>query len=321
MRRLLSFLPLLLFLPIGYGGEAPRPLQQPGTRLRFVPVPLSTADPARTELGALRYRGGWRLESEDRAFGGWSGMAAAGDRLLLVSDIGAVLAIRLAEGRPVAAAVGELPDGPGDDYFKRSRDAESLTRDPASGRLWVGFEQRHSLWRFAPGFARAEAAAFPPAMRRWRRNGGAEALLRLADGRFIAIAEGGRGGSGLRQGLIFAGDPTRAGTPPPQPFFLRPAKDYRITDAAQLPDGRLLLLERRVGFGFRARLVVADPAALRPGAVLPTRLLARFAPPVLTDNFEALAVTSHAGETIVWIASDDNFMPPQRSLLLSFTLG
>lgn len=320
MRRLLPFFALLLFLPIGYGGETPRPMQRAGSRLRFVPVPVSTAEPGRVALGALRYRGGWRLESDDRAFGGWSGMVAAGDRLLLVSDVGGVLAIRLANGRPVAAAVGDLPDGPGDDYFKRARDAEALTRDPATGRLWVGFEQRHSVWRYAPGFARAEAAAFPPAMRTWPTNGGTEALVRLRDGRFLVFAEIGRAAGGDREILIFAGDPTRADTPPPALAFVRPAKGYRITAAAQLPDGRLLLLERRFRFGFRARLVIADPARLRPGRRLPTRLLARFAPPVLADNFEGLAVTRQAGETIVWILSDDNFMAPQRTLLLSFAL-
>jgi hypothetical protein len=35
---------------------------------------------------------------------------------------------------------------------------------------------------------------------------------------------------------------------------------------------------------------------------------------------EALSVTRELGRTIVWIASDDNFSPLQRTLLLKFAL-
>lgn len=320
MRRAVLPALALLALPLSHSGEAPRPVLAAGTALRFVPVPLSQVRPNLKEIGALEYLGGWRMESADRAFGGWSGMTAAGAGLLLVNDIGGLLAIRLANGGPAAAAVGDLPAGPGRRATKRSRDAESLTRDPASGRLWIGFERHHSIWRYTPHGAAAEAHRFPAAMRDWPANGGAEALLRLADGRFIVIAEGRRGGDGVRHGLIFAGDPTRTDIPPPARFQLRPAPGHRITDAAQLPDGRLVLLERKMGLGFRARLVIAELAALRPGRMLPTRELARFAPPILSDNYEALAVTEEAGRAVVWIASDDNFIALQRSLLLKFAL-
>jgi hypothetical protein len=311
---------LVLTLPLSNSGETPRPVLTAGTALHFVPVPLSTARPDMRRIGALEFLGGWRMDSADPAFGGWSGMAATARGLLLVNDIGGTLAIRLANGRPVAAAVGDLPAGPGRRATKRTRDAESLTRDPADGRLWIGFERHHGIWRYAPDLSAAEAHRFPVAMRDWPSNGGAEALLRLADGRFLAIAEGRRGGPAIRHGLIFAGDPTRPDMPAPKPFRLRPAPGHRITDAAQLPDGRLILLERKIGLGFRARLVVAELGGLRPGRMLPTHELARFAPPVLSDNYEALAMTAEDGQPVIWIAADDNFMPFQRSLLLKFRL-
>ena len=43
-------------------------------------------------------------------------------------------------------------------------------------------------------------------------------------------------------------------------------------------------------------------------------------PPLTVDNMEALSVTVENGRTIVWIASDDNFFPLQRTLLLKFAL-
>ena len=48
--------------------------------------------------------------------------------------------------------------------------------------------------------------------------------------------------------------------------------------------------------------------------------IATFTAPVTRDNFEALAVTQEAGATILWIASDDNLLPIQQSLLMKFRL-
>ena len=49
--------------------------------------------------------------------------------------------------------------------------------------------------------------------------------------------------------------------------------------------------------------------------------LARLAPPYTVDNFEGLAVfPDKRGGTIIYILSDDNFNPLQRTLLLQFRL-
>ena len=50
------------------------------------------------------------------------------------------------------------------------------------------------------------------------------------------------------------------------------------------------------------------------------REIAHFAAPVTVDNMEALSVTREGGRTIVRLASDDNFMRWQRTLLLEFEL-
>ncbi|MCA8901438.1 MAG: hypothetical protein KDA53_09325, partial [Hyphomonas sp.] len=44
--------------------------------------------------------------------------------------------------------------------------------------------------------------------------------------------------------------------------------------------------------------------------------------PMTTDNFEGIAVDAHAdGSARVWIVSDDNFSPMQRTLLLAFDIA
>jgi hypothetical protein len=44
------------------------------------------------------------------------------------------------------------------------------------------------------------------------------------------------------------------------------------------------------------------------------------AAPMAVDNLEGIAVERVGGRTIVWLISDDNFLPFQRTLLLKFAL-
>ena len=82
-----------------------------------------------------------------------------------------------------------LPDGPGAGWDKADRDSESMTRDPATGTHWVGFENSNEIWRYDDDFTRATGRVAPPTMRGWSENGGAESLLRLADGSFVTVSE------------------------------------------------------------------------------------------------------------------------------------
>jgi hypothetical protein len=156
-------------------------------------------------------------------------------------------------------------------------------------------------------------------MRKWRSNRGSEAMVRLPGGRFLVFSEGSEGGSPV---LMFAGDPAVAGTKA-MTMRYRPPDGYRITDAALLPDGRLLLLNRRVTFveGISAKLVVAALPGPVPGATIVGEEIADLRSPLTIDNMEAMSVGREGGRTIVWLASDDNFNPLQRTLLLKFALN
>lgn len=322
VRLLLSILLVLLLVP-GYSTVAPGPRLAASGRMRVQAVPLDAHDPARRRVGRLTYLGGITLASDDPAFGGFSSMHVAGDRFTLLSDGGSFIAFRMGRDWRIGDLhFGNLPAGPGTGWEKADRDSESMTVDPATGETWVGFESHNAIWRYAPGFARAEARARPRAMAHWPHGGGPESLVRLADGHFVTLSETGRKSCRhAHDALWFERDPTIDPTSGFR-FCYRPPRHYDPSDAAELPDGDLLVLNRRfrLPYDFSAILTIVPRAGIAPGRTVAGTPIAAFAAPLIHDNFEALAVVREGDDTIVWIASDDNQSKLQRSLLLKFRL-
>ena len=314
---------LLLLVCVGdYAGPGARPMLGKDMRVTATAIPLNPKDPRQARVGALTYVQGWQLRGKDPAFGGFSAMAVNGDRFRFISDAGGVVDFRLrADGALSDVRFGDLRDGPGRGYEKRDRDSEAFAFDPATGRSWVAFERWNEIWRYGPKLERGEASVRPAAMQDWPDNSGAEAMVRLRSGAFLVLSEGGNGPRGSTAALLFAGDPTADPRPPIRFGYQRPP-GYRITDAAELPDGRLIVLYRRIGFpdGFSAKLAIIDPSAIHADAVVTGREIATLARPLNIDNFEAIAVTRESGRTMLWIASDDNLSAIQRSLLMKFAL-
>lgn len=323
MRLWLSALLLYTFVPAWSG--APRAREaDPRIGFSIEPVALFPEAPQRKRLSALRFLRGYRLISADANFGGFSAMTTDGARFTLLTDGGQGIGFTLSHaGKLTDGRTFRLPAGPGTGWQKRDRDSEAMTIDPTSGRLWVAFENSNQIWRYAPGFSRAEAMSASPMMALWADNSGAESMMRLRDGRFVVLNEGeswpGQSGSA---GLIFAGDPTRAKQASVRFSYLAPT-GFDPTDSAELPDGRWIIVNRRFDLrhGFTACLTIADPRALKPGGTVRGREIARFSAPTLQDNFEGIAVVRHKGATHIWLASDDNSLRPwQQSLLLEFRL-
>lgn len=310
----------ILVIGQGAGEPADRPFA-----IHAEPVVLDPADPGRHDIGGLRYLAGWVLTSDDPDFGGISAMALAGDGFVAVSDAGGLFRFAL-DGNAISRAdIARLPAGPvpenGGPVRKRDRDAEALAHDPETGRYWVAFERANGVWRFEADFAASDADHAPDAMEDWPNNGGAEAMVRLDDGRFLVFSEAGDGPGDSREVFLFSGDPSERGEAPVRLGY-RPPAGHRITDAALLPDGRLLVLNRDFSMVAGVSVIVSIVALdeLTAGTILAGRPVARLDPPLTIDNMEALAVDSRHGRTIVWMASDDNFNPLQRSLLLRFEL-
>jgi hypothetical protein len=226
-RTLCLVVVLVLAAVPGWSGEERLALLGRHAQLDVARVDLDPRDPKRTRVGGLDYLGGVVLTSRDPAFGGFSSLTVVGDRITLLSDGGNIVSFSMgADWQPRGIAFANVPAGPGIGWDKHDRDSESMVGDPATGRLWVGFEAHNAIWRYSPGFTRAKAQIQPRAMADWPENGGPEAFARLPDGRFVAISEDhhvaakywrGSEASRLhsRDGVIFPGDPTRGPTRDP----------------------------------------------------------------------------------------------------------
>ncbi|WP_374526416.1 esterase-like activity of phytase family protein [Sphingopyxis sp.] len=318
MRRFL--LAALIFVTLG---------PVPGTRQHFpVADTRSQAVAARPlaypadRTGPLRFVRGWRLVSPNGAFGGFSALAILGPgRFQLAADNGwrARLTLR-PDGTVIDAQIVPLPFGDGQSQRKSQRDVEAMAFDPASGKSWIALEGSNQVWRLDPALARIESRAHLPKPD-WPANLGPEAMVRLADGRTVIFSEDADDDPRGRAALLFAGDPAEPGTKAIR-FFYDAERKGLVSDAALLPDGRILLVHRRLGFDpvFTTILGVLDPADIRPGATLTSQAIGRVPAP-LADNYEGIAVSVRDGRTYVWLVSDDNFNNWQRTLLVEFELA
>ncbi|WP_340588278.1 esterase-like activity of phytase family protein [Erythrobacter alti] len=267
--------------------------------------------PESERYGGFTREGVWELASPNLDFGGYSALLVLdnGERLRAFSDRGTSLTFA-------------RPESPGEfessfaHVWNRGRlsrtvpDIEAATRDAATGDYWLAFESDHAVIRYSRA-SELEALREPPEWRDWRVNAGAEAMARLPDGRFIVLPEDGL------TGLLYPGDPTRDAEP--IRFHVALPGGLVPTDMAALPDGRVMVLMRRVSWGwppFTAALGIADPNGLQDGDLLEVAQLLdldRLLPP---ENYEGLAVQQQAnGSHVLWIIADDNLASFQRTLL------
>lgn len=302
--RVFFVIAAVLILGTSYAGPTRLPLFGKVPSLRLVAEPA----PAIRTNGRLTWLAGARVESDDPIAGGFSALAVQGGRFTLLNDGGNFAEFTFGpKGQVANVRFGELPDGPGTGWEKRDRDSESLAVG-GDGTVWVGFERANAIWRYAPGFARAEASARPTAIRRWDSNGGPESLVRLRDGRFVSFSEDSkwRGRPGIAA-VLFPGDPT-AHPKAAVRFRYISEPGYAVSDATTLPNGDIIVLERRwlLPLRFRSRLTLVRPAALKPGALVRGVELGRIVDPWPTENYEGLAVTREGKATILWLVSDND---------------
>lgn len=287
--------------------------------VRFKPVPLNPDDPAQRRVGRLVFLQGWELTSNDPRFGGISSIHVEGREVTALSDSGALIRFALRERGIGPLDIRMLHDGPGSPSSKFDRDTEAMAVH--GGQAWVVFERRNVIWRYATADWRGRSATKPDGMDDWSANSGGEAIARLPDGRFLVFSESYRRKDGATDALLFARDPIAARGKAVKLGYRAP-EGYQITDAAALRDGSILFLNRRFRMreGFAAKLTLAvRPRLMERGVVLGEEI-AHLVAPLASDNLEALSVTREDGRPILWLASDDNYMSLQRTLLLKFRL-
>ncbi len=140
-------------------------------------------------------------------------------------------------------------------------------------------------------------------------------MTTLPDGRLLALAEApakdGWGHAALGGGVTWE-----------NLFYRHSRPGFAPTAACALPGGEILVLERfyTPAEGVKARLTLIPAGEPAAGARLRPRELALLEPPFPVDNLEAMAARREGERTLVYLLSDDNYSPLQRTLLLCFAL-
>lgn len=280
----------------------------------------------------LTFVGGLELSSSEPLFGAFSSIRFRdAEHFLGVFDTGYFI-----DGRIVRDTAGRL-SGVADVRLapmldeegrvspsKYLVDAESLALD--GDRAYVGFEQRHRVVSYAPssdlGHAQASAPLpLPFDVNQLRSNGGIEALVLSPSasplaGALLALSEKSVDENGNNYAGVLSG-------PLQGEFRVKPHDGFEITDGAFLPNGDLLLLERRfsiaTGVGMRLRRIEGD--TIRPGAVVDGKIIFEADNRSQIDNMEGMdAVVAEDGSVHLIVVSDDNHSILQRTLMLEFRL-
>lgn len=324
--------------------------------MRVAPVPLQLANPMRNTIGELTFIGGFQLTSNDKRFGGLSGLDLLDDgRLLAVSDAGDFVWIALdSDGTtPVSASIAGMRDKDGRSLRGKTRgDAEGLA--VMDGVVLVSFEGDHRVLAFEVGQCGANARGVPVAL----AAGGLPAAMARQ-----SIDAGGNGGvealAVAPDWFVMAGIESKAGNASAvsvRAIEAAPEFDVRIGEGAPGVVGLDVIPNLKGEVGFTAYSLHRSMRALASEAIvlvetefereldqsnLPARIVSemdersrvRFKPItsrklaamnllVTIDNFEGVAARRMPdGRVRLYVVSDDNFSASQRTLLMIFDVA
>lgn len=326
--RAIAALGILVSSPAYAGADtAPQPI-----RVECRAISGFRAGSNETRFGPLTFVGGLEMTSPDKDFGSFSAFRfrSPGDRFAGLSDTGFWYSGRVsrdAAGRPACFAefrMQRVVDVDGMAVGRKSlSDAEGL--DIRDGTATATFERAHRVSEYD-----IAAGAVGPPQRdipflvppdELRYNKGFETVVYAPQdgplqGARIAIAERSVDEAGNCFGAILEG-------PEKGVFTVARHDGFDITDGAFLPDGDLLLLERRYswvrGVAMRLRRIAAE--TIRKGGVANGPVLLTAVTGHEIDNMEGLDVWRRDdGATMVSLVSDDNQSSRQRNLYLEFVL-
>jgi hypothetical protein len=330
IRRFVFCSLLVVLIPsllVSCGTYSGTPLAQPSRLVQLTAIDLDPNNPERKEFGRLTLLSAYELSFKDPRFGGLSGMTIGTDgRLYAVSDAGYWVSAQMlvdADGRLLDLtdwAIQPILSVNGTPVRDPLHDAEALARAP-DGSFMVAFEKVHRIWRYPQPpltfYSLPIPVPIPAEIAKAPSNGGLEGLTVLSDGRLLALTEEFQNPDGSFKGWLIDGER----------FFevsYLPSQDFKVTDCAALNNGDVIVLERRYIplVSLSARLTLVRAQHVQPGATLTGEELLRLQYPLDVDNFEGVAVQEDPIKgTIIYIVSDDNYHPLQRTLLLQFRLN
>jgi hypothetical protein len=305
------------------------------TTITAIAIDFDRDNPGRKEFGKLVFRAGLNLYAKTSHFGGYSALALdpSGRTLLAISDGGSWLRATLDyDGRRLKgladAVLGPVLGADGkplrDDALRDSEGMTLVDGDTRQGTAYVSFERKHRIARYpftADRFGPPTGTVpLPAAAKAMVANRGIEAMALIKTGKLkgtlLAFAEGRADKNGNLMGWLIGG-------PTPGPILLKRIGGFDITDAASLPDGGVVLLERRFRFseGIKMRIRRVAAGEIKRGALIEGEVLLDADDSLNIDNMEAIAAHRAAsGETVLTLMSDDNFSALQRTLIMQFTL-
>lgn len=285
-----------------------------------------------TRFGPLEFVGGLSMSSGKRDFGGLSAFSftTPGRDFIGVSDSGFWFFGRIErdrEGRPTGIAdfaMQPIADRSGQAVTgKENADAEGLAiRD---GQVSVSFEREHRVNTYAlkpraMGAAAGEVDFLIP-KRELRTNRGLETIAHapkdgpLAGAR-VVVSEKSLDPTGNIFAAILEG-------PQKGLFKVRRSGDFDVTDGSFLPNGDLLILERKFsmaeGVAMRLRRLRAE--TIRKGGIADGPVVFDGGMDYQIDNMEGLDIWRRDdGALMLSLISDDNHSILQRNLYLEFRL-
>lgn len=305
--------------------------------LKTTLIPLNHKDANLSNVGKLHYMGGLKVTSSQRHFGGISSFVISpdGHQILGISDRGLWLVADMVYNQNnhlVNMTNARMAPLKGLPEQKRTitRDAEAVTAVDGTGYV-VSFENPHRLRYFQASSpnnfrslfaARAQKITFAPDLPEnfisLPENMGIEALTTMPDGRILAFSENTvtEGSRTLAHGWLIGHGKVEALS-----YDISPS--YHPTDMATLPDGDILVLERHFSLakGMAARLTRLSALSIKAGKTVKGEVIADLAYPFNLDNMEALAIRQNeAGETLIYIMSDNNYNRLQRNLIMMFKI-
>jgi hypothetical protein len=305
------------------------------TTVTAVPIDFDRDKPERKDFGKLVFRGGLNLYAKSAHFGGYSAMALdpAGTTLLAVSDAGTWLRANLDYDGRKLKGLSDVVLGPilgADGKPLRNdleRDSEGMTLiggDTKQGTAYVSFERKQRIARYAFGqdsFGPPSGTVpLPPGVKPMSANRGIEAMTMIRTGKLkgtlVAFPERVTDKNGNLQGWLIGG-PAHGG------IALKRLGGFDITDAATLPDGGIVVLERRFRYseGVQMRIRRVAPSEIKRGVLIVGEVLLEANDSLNIDNMEAIAAHRRtSGETVITLMSDDNFSGLQRTLIMQFAL-
>ncbi|MEM0898687.1 MAG: esterase-like activity of phytase family protein [Pseudomonadota bacterium] len=286
-------------------------------------------------FGRLEFAGGLEMTSRQQHFGALSGIAIEPDQAAFtaIADTGFWLTGKLQRDPATNELMGiqdevmrpMLDENHNVPTNKWGSDAEGIARFP-NGDLLVSFERLHRLAWFTENRI-GELAPFriqepPVPMFELRHNRGFEAIAvgpadSVFDGRIVGVSE--KSLDANRNIMAFVLNEDKSSFE----FSVRRTDAFDVTDAAFLPTGQLLILERRfrITDGVSTRMREIQPEDILPGATVDGEIILEADLSYQIDNMEGLEVTMDPdGVPRLTLVSDDNHSLLQRNLIVEFRL-